>query len=63
MPVKTPVILKEANNSAKLSSALRVIAFLEKHPGVIDEIVFCGFDSNTEMEYAAALTAGLKENS
>jgi O-acetyl-ADP-ribose deacetylase (regulator of RNase III) len=40
-----------------------VIAFLEKHPDAIDEIIFCGFDSDTEMEYAAALTAALKENS
>jgi O-acetyl-ADP-ribose deacetylase (regulator of RNase III) len=45
---------------AAAAAVKAVLSFIEKHPGAIDEIIFCGFDSGTEMEYASALTAALK---
>jgi O-acetyl-ADP-ribose deacetylase (regulator of RNase III) len=32
-----------------------VKAFVELNPGVFDEVIYCGFDGNTEGEYARAL--------
>ena len=38
-----------------------VVDFIRKNPDALDEIIFCGFDSNTEMTYAAALASAAKE--
>lgn len=39
-----------------------VLDYLEDHPDVFNEIIFCGFDSNTEREYARALEEENRRN-
>jgi O-acetyl-ADP-ribose deacetylase (regulator of RNase III) len=37
-----------------------VSGFVKEHQGAFEEIIFCGFDSSTESEYAKALSAAVK---
>ena len=42
-------------NRASDAAVKAVIDFIKKNPGAFEEVIFCGFDSNTEKEYARAL--------
>ena len=42
-------------NRASRTAVSTVIKFVKQNPGMFDEIIFCGFDSSTEKEYANAM--------
>lgn len=40
---------------ASKTAVSAIIEFVKENPGMFDEIIFCGFDTSTEKEYANAL--------